>query len=53
MARNLDTALMRSFVLVAETGRATRAASVLHLTQGAVSRRINGWRRAWLRALPA
>ncbi len=40
MARNLDTALMRSFVLVAETGRATRAASVLHLTQGAVSQQI-------------
>ena len=40
MARNLDTALMRSFVVVAETGRATRAASVLHLTQGAVSQQI-------------
>lgn len=40
MARNLDTALMRSFVVVAETGRATRAASVLNLTQGAVSQQI-------------
>lgn len=40
MPRNLDTVLMRSFVVVAETGGTTRAATVLHLTQSAVSQQI-------------
>jgi DNA-binding transcriptional LysR family regulator len=40
MPRNLDTALMRSFVVVAETGGTTRAAAILHLTQSAVSQQI-------------
>jgi DNA-binding transcriptional LysR family regulator len=40
MPRNLDTALMRSFVAVAETGGTTRAAAVLHLTQAAVSQQV-------------
>src|SRR3954468_23949307 len=40
MPRNLDTALMRSFVAVAETGGTTRAAVVLHLTHAAVSQQI-------------
>jgi len=40
MTRNLDTALVRSFVTVAETGSMTAAANALHLTQGAVSQQI-------------
>lgn len=40
MPRNLDTALLRAFVAVAETGGMTRAAAVLHLTQAAVSQQI-------------
>jgi DNA-binding transcriptional LysR family regulator len=40
MPRNLDTALLRSFVVVVETGGTTRAAAVLHLTQSAVSQQI-------------
>ena len=40
MARNLDTALIRSFVTAAETGGMTAAANALHLTQGAVSQQI-------------
>lgn len=40
MARNLDTALLRAFVAVAETGGMTAAGSVLHLTQAAVSQQI-------------
>lgn len=38
--RNLDIALMRSFVAVAETAGMTSAANVLHLTQAAVSQQI-------------
>jgi DNA-binding transcriptional LysR family regulator len=38
--RNLDTALLRTFVAVAETGGMTRAASVLRLTQAAVSQQV-------------
>lgn len=40
MTRNLDTALLRSFVTVVETGSMTRAAARLHLTQAAVSQQI-------------
>ncbi len=38
--RNLDTALLRSFVAVAETGSVTATAHQLHLTQAAVSQQI-------------
>ena len=40
MTRNLDVALIRSFVTVAETSSMTAAANALHLTQGAVSQQI-------------
>lgn len=40
MPRNIDTALLRSFVAVAETGGVTRAAVALHLTQAAVSQQL-------------
>lgn len=40
MPRNMDTALLRAFVAVAETGGMTRAAALLHLTQAAVSQQI-------------
>lgn len=40
MPRNLDTALLRAFVAVAETGGMTSAGQVLHLTQAAVSQQI-------------
>ena len=38
--RNIDTALLRSFVVVAETGGMTAAARQLNLTQAAVSQQI-------------
>ncbi len=38
--RNLDTALLRAFVAVAETGGMTSAGNVLNLTQAAVSQQI-------------
>lgn len=38
--RNLDTALLRAFVAVSETGGMTSAGNVLHLTQAAVSQQI-------------
>lgn len=40
MTRNLDLALLRAFVAVAETGSMTAAANALNLTQGAVSQQI-------------
>ena len=40
MTRNIDTALLRAFISVAETGGMTAAASVLNLTQAAVSQQI-------------
>ncbi|SMF60392.1 transcriptional regulator, LysR family [Tistlia consotensis] len=40
MRRNLDTALLRSFVSVAELGSMTGAARALNLTQGAVSQQV-------------
>ncbi len=40
MIRNLDTALLRAFVAVAETGGMTAAGLGLHLTQAAVSQQI-------------
>jgi DNA-binding transcriptional LysR family regulator len=38
--RNIDIALLRSFVAVAETGRMTTAAKVVNRSQGAVSQQI-------------
>ncbi|PTE06156.1 LysR family transcriptional regulator [Mesorhizobium helmanticense] len=40
MTRNLDTALIRTFVTVADKASMTAAANALHLTQGAVSQQI-------------
>ena len=40
MPRNLDTALLRTFVTAAEHSSMTVAAKVLHLSQGAVSQHI-------------
>jgi DNA-binding transcriptional LysR family regulator len=40
MVRNLDTALVRSFVAAADNASMTAAANVLNLTQGAVSQHI-------------
>lgn len=40
MIRNLDTALIRTFVTVADKASMTAAANALHLTQGAVSQHI-------------
>ena len=38
--RNLDTSLLRAFLVVADTGSMTTAAVTLHLTQAAVSQQI-------------
>jgi DNA-binding transcriptional LysR family regulator len=40
MIRNLDTALVRTFVSVADKASMTAAANALHLTQGAVSQQV-------------
>lgn len=40
MARNLDTALLRTFAAVAGSTSMTAAAAALHLTQGAVSQQV-------------
>jgi DNA-binding transcriptional LysR family regulator len=40
MSRNLDTALLRTFVTVAESSSMTVAANILNMTQGAVSQQI-------------
>ena len=40
MRRDIDVGLLRAFVAVAETGRMTQAAKVVHITQSAVSQRI-------------
>jgi len=40
MTRNLDLALIRTFVAVADSGSMTAAANLLHMTQGAVSQQI-------------
>ena len=40
MIRNLDTALVRTFVTVADRASMTAAANALHLTQGAVSQQV-------------
>jgi len=40
MMRNLDTALLRTFVAVADTGGMTAAARALNMTQGAVSQQV-------------
>ncbi|MCX8508664.1 MAG: LysR family transcriptional regulator [Rhodobacteraceae bacterium] len=40
MPRNLDLTALRAFVATAETGGVTRAASLLNLTQSAVSMQI-------------
>lgn len=39
-AQNIDVALLRAFIAVAETGRMTTAAKVVHRTQGAISQQI-------------
>lgn len=39
--RNVDIALLRAFVTVAESGSMTQAAHLLHRTQGAVSQQIH------------
>src|SRR5262249_16031297 len=38
--RDIDISLLRAFVAVAETGRMTQAAKMVHLTQSAVSQKI-------------
>lgn len=38
--RDIDIALLRSFIAVAETGRMTRAARVINRSQGAVSQQV-------------
>lgn len=40
MIRDIDTALLRAFVSVAETGGMTSAGRLLHLTQAAISQQI-------------
>ncbi|MBM2770297.1 LysR substrate-binding domain-containing protein [Burkholderia anthina] len=40
MVRNLDIALLRAFVTVADHGSMTAASHALHLTQGAVSQQV-------------
>jgi DNA-binding transcriptional LysR family regulator len=40
MQRDIDIGLLRAFIAVAETGRMTQAAKVIHITQSAVSQRI-------------
>ncbi|PTM38664.1 LysR family transcriptional regulator [Bosea sp. 124] len=40
MARNLDIALLRAFVAVADQRSMTAASQILHLTQGAISQQI-------------
>ncbi|AUL15926.1 LysR substrate-binding domain-containing protein [Bordetella bronchiseptica] len=40
MSRNIDTALLRAFLAVHDTGSLTAAAALLHLTQGAVSQQL-------------
>lgn len=40
MARNIDTALLRAFIAVAETGGMTRAGQLLNLTQAAISQQV-------------
>ncbi len=40
MARNIDTALLRAFVAVVETGGMTRAGQLLNLTQAAISQQV-------------
>lgn len=41
MVRNIDIALIRAFVVVADHGAVTSAANALHLTQSAVSQQIS------------
>jgi DNA-binding transcriptional LysR family regulator len=40
MTRNIDTALLRAFVAVAETASMTRAGQLLNLTQAAISQQV-------------
>lgn len=49
--RNLDTALLRAFVAVAETGGMTSAGNVLNLTQAAISQQIKRLEEAFGREL--
>ena len=38
--QNIDVALLRAFIAVAETGRMTTAGKIVHRTQGAISQQI-------------
>jgi DNA-binding transcriptional LysR family regulator len=38
--QNIDVSLLRAFIAVAETGRMTTAAKIVHRTQGAISQQI-------------
>jgi DNA-binding transcriptional LysR family regulator len=40
MRRNVDIAIVRAFVTVVDTGSVTKAARLLHLSQGAISQQI-------------
>ena len=40
MHRDIDTALLRAFIAVVETGSVTGAAALLNLTQAAVSQQL-------------
>lgn len=51
MPRNLDLTALRSFAAVAEVGGVTRAATLLHLTQSAVSMQIKRLEEALGRGL--
>ncbi|MBC07917.1 LysR family transcriptional regulator [Thalassospira sp.] len=51
MMRNLDVAVLRAFVTVAQTGSMTGAAEMLNLTQGAISQQIKRLETQFERAL--
>ena len=51
MTRNLDLALVRTFVTVADCGSMTIAANLLYMTQGAVSQQIKSLESAMGRSL--
>jgi DNA-binding transcriptional LysR family regulator len=51
MPHNIDTALLRAFLAVAETGGMTSAARLLNLTQAAVSQQVKRLEDAFGRQL--